>query len=412
MFNTAAMAQASVYEPETITHFNRVTTKTGILLGAVNAVIKGMKDNNIWNKVDQIALKHLSEADSLLNIKGVSVPDLTKVGNIAYDGAKGFFIPVGESVNSGLNSGIKLGAVGINAKPNNFTSVIHVPEVLVGFSTPLMGVYGSQVNASLSSDNPSETQDPSKPETVTNGSFPSLSGWTIVKGHASDVVTSTGSALRVTLANTGSQHKSYVYQGMSTIVGALYTMKITGVSEIAGSSGELVVNVGTSIDSDDLYGLVSPSADSKTLRFRATTTTTYISIGLQGGDIEICTWDVSDASNKIGYTGRTSLSDSPVEQKDIIVNASDVSSNGFYSQSYNATTIEHEFNESSSSYAEIDPGAGVETIDWAYNAVNVGVYINGFHYSASHVIGQYLTSGERTILRSLIDDYLTTLGVI
>lgn len=113
-------------------------------------------------------------------------------------------------------------------------------------------------------------------ELVTNGGFDTdTTGWTAVNASLSSVSAGfTGNSLQVT--NVGA-NLGYAYQAITTVVDQWYLVNINYKNGTAGS----IIKVGTSAGDTSYYTTNSSSVPwtGRAVSFKATTTTTYISVG-------------------------------------------------------------------------------------------------------------------------------------
>lgn len=76
------------YDPDARAHFARMQSNDQTLKGDIDWLIRGLKTDGLWAKLDVLCVIHDNEADSLLNLKG-PVFDATNVSRV-WSASRGF----------------------------------------------------------------------------------------------------------------------------------------------------------------------------------------------------------------------------------------------------------------------------------------------------------------------------------
>ena len=79
-------------DPDVMNHLVRTTSPSAALALDLENLILGLKADDLWDKLDVLCVAHPTEADSLLNLKGVSTgaPDSINQNGCAFAADRGF----------------------------------------------------------------------------------------------------------------------------------------------------------------------------------------------------------------------------------------------------------------------------------------------------------------------------------
>jgi hypothetical protein len=115
---------------------------------------------------------------------------------------------------------------------------------------------------------------------LTNGTFTTdTTGWTAVGATIASVAGGTSGTNCLQVTNSGAA-KGYCYQALTTVVGSWYRAE---VSYKNGTASSTLIGIGPDINTFTLWdksGLSSASFTGRAAYFQATTTTTYITLGV------------------------------------------------------------------------------------------------------------------------------------